>query len=490
MRQTVVIGSGIAGLNAALVSARYGKVAIITKDRMEESATRYAQGGIASVQSKDDNFRLHFQDTIRAGAYHNNRNALNFLVEMGPASIKKLEDFGVHFTKSKGKLMLTMEGGHSRRRIAFVADRTGRDIEETLIRKVKQNKRITVYERAIAKDLIIKKGRCVGIELIQRGMLETIPADVTVIATGGIGELYEYTTNPRIATGDGIAIGFRAGAQMKDMEFIQFHPTALRLEGKPSFLLSEALRGEGAYLLNHKYERFMHKYDERLELAPRDIVARAVNLEMKKGKVYLDITHKDHEFIRKRFPTVYHKLLTFDIDMTKTAVPIAPAAHYLCGGIKVDIGGATNIKNLFAFGETACTGVHGANRLASNSLLEGIVFSEQMKRVKKIHGNGERIIEKTRYRLGRLTKNEKKRLGKLRADIKRLMWNNAGIIRHEKWLRKALIDMAKIKDEAKMIPLNNESLEITNMATTGLLILKAALKRRKSIGCHYREDAQ
>lgn len=491
MKRTVVIGSGIAGLNAALVSARFSTVILITKDKIDESATRYAQGGIASVLAKDDNFGLHFKDTIRAGAYHNNKAALNFLVEMGPASIRKLQKLGVHFNKKKEKLELTKEGGHSRKRIAFVADKTGEDIEETLIEKVKANKKIIIYEKAMAKDLIIVGGICKGVELIHDGKLKFIPATATIIATGGVGEIYANTTNPNIATGDGIAMAYRAGARLKDLEFMQFHPTALNIEGKQRFLLSEAMRGEGAYLLNSKEERFMHLYDKRLELAPRDIVSRAVHQELKKGPVYLDISHMEPDFVKVRFPTIYAKLKTFDLDTTKQPIPIAPAAHYMCGGVRVDIGGATSIQNLFAFGETACTGVHGANRLASNSLLEGLVFSEQLKcalkKIKPAKANGSIV---TLENIGKITKEQKNTILETKREIKDIMWENVGIVRNEKGLNKAITRLNQIKDQIEDLPFAEEKVELNNMATTGLLMARYALRRKRNMGCHYRADGK
>lgn len=483
----IIIGSGISGLNFALRAAQEKKkTLIVTKKEIAEAGTNFAQGGIAAVLSKVDNFDKHVSDTLVAGSYHNDEKAVNYMVKHGPDAIRRLIEFGVPFATHLDKLLLTREGGHSERRIAFVSDYTGQAIEKALVEKVKNNPFISLYEHTFAAELLVKEGICYGVQIINNES-KNIFANIIVLATGGIGQLFEHTTNPEISTGDGLGMAARAGCKFKDLEFVQFHPTALNLKGKPKFLISEAVRGEGAHLLNSKGKRFMIGKHKLAELAPRDIVSRAIYEEEKEGSVFLDLRHKTKDYLETRFPQIYLKLKDYGIKMEKDLIPISPAAHYMCGGIKVNLRGETGVKNLFAFGEVTCTGVHGANRLASNSLLEALVFS-----------NG--ILAGTKAKIGNLPKFsplktqkistvEKKSIIQIRKELKKTMWKNVGIVRNEQGLTTAVNELNRLRktlNEIKKIAI--ETIETKNMIEASLLIAKAALKNRKSIGCHFRND--
>lgn len=479
----IIIGSGIAGLNFALEASKYGKVTLVTKKDMMESNTNYAQGGIAAVLDKNDSYKSHVEDTLKAGCYHNDVKAVRFLVREGPKMIKKLLDLGTPFEQKNGVLKLTREGGHSCRRVAYSGDATGHAIEKTLVEHVKKNGNISVLEDTIATELIVQNNKCYGIQYLQGKEVKELYGKAVILATGGAGQLFKKTTNPDIATGDGLAMAYRAGAKIEDMEFIQFHPTALNKNGAPPFLVSEAVRGEGGKLKNSRGERFMHKYHEMEDLAPRDIVARAIAKEAEQGGVMLDITHEDPEFLKTRFPTIYKKLLEYDIDMTKQAIPVSPAAHYICGGVKVNLKGKTSIKNLYAFGEVSRTGVHGANRMASNSLLESIVFSNQVLNVvKKLRHRAE---EMKMPRPGYV----EFEAGKIREEIQEIMWKYVGLIRDEKGLKTAIKKLESI-DKGLPEGVNRELIEVRNMAQAGRLVAEAALERKKSLGCHFREDSE
>src|SRR2546429_3048106 len=384
----VVIGSGIAGISFALKAAKHGSVAVITKRKGTDTNTAWAQGGIACVTSDEDSFELHVRDTLEAGAGLCNEAVVRTIVTEGPERIHELAELGLQFDEREisghREFDLGKEGGHSKRRVLHVRDATGKEIEETLLRELSRQSHVQLLENHTAVDLITaaKLGfatddRCLGVYVLDEktGKVETIRSDRIVLATGGCGKVYLYTTNPDIATGDGMAMAWRVGAEIANMEFIQFHPTCLFHPKAKSFLISEAVRGEGGILRNHRGKDFMKRYDARGSLAPRDIVARAIDAEIKRSGarcVFLDITHKPPEFIRERFPHIYRTCLRFGIDMLKQAIPVVPAAHYQCGGIKTDVNGATSLLGLFAIGEVGCTGMHGANRLASNSLLEGL----------------------------------------------------------------------------------------------------------------------
>jgi L-aspartate oxidase len=477
----IVIGSGIAGLNFALEASKYGEVTILTKKDVMESNTNYAQGGIASVLDKDDSYESHVGDTMQAGCYHNDREAVEYLVREGPKLVKKLLDLGTPFEEKSGVLKLTREGGHSCHRVAYAGDHTGHAIEKTLVEAVKESKRIHVLENTIAMELIVKNRKCYGVQHLEGRDAKELYGKAIILATGGAGQLFKKTTNPEIATGDGMVMAYRVGAEMSDLEFIQFHPTALNRKDAPPFLISEALRGEGGKLRNSKGERFMHRYHAMEELAPRDIVARAIAKEAKNGEVVLDITHEDPEFLKTRFPTIFAKLLEYGIDMTSQPIPVLPAAHYICGGVKVTLKGETNIKNLYAFGEVSRTGVHGANRLASNSLLESIVFSNNvLETVKELKQEIEEVeVAKPVY--SEFNGNEAKR------EIQETMWAYVGLIRNEVGLRKAIERLERI-EKSLPIGVNRELIEAKNMAQLGTLIAKAALERKKSLGCHFRDD--
>ncbi|MBI2463883.1 L-aspartate oxidase [Candidatus Peregrinibacteria bacterium] len=513
----LIIGSGIAGLNFALNAAEKGKVLIVTKKETAETSTNYAQGGVAAVLAQTDNAKKHMQDTLIAGSFHNNKKVTEFMIHHSKEAIYKLIEKGVPFaTSSNGELLLTREGGHTERRIAFVGDYTGKEIEKTLVNKTKKHPNITIWEHATAMKLLTstqKKGKkkiCHGAHILKKYSktaqsthkknirtyaIKTVYAENTILATGGLGRIYKYTTNPEISTGDGIKLGFEAGCHFQDMEFIQFHPTALNIEGAPKFLISEAVRGEGAFLKNARKERFMHRYHEMAELAPRDIVARAIFEEEKKGPVYLDITHKDAKQTKIRFPQIYQKLLKYGVDLTKNLIPISPAAHYSCGGIKVNLRGETNVKNLYAFGEVACTGVHGANRLASNSLLEALVFSEQILKIsRKISKQSmEKMPHYNKPQCRELNFPQKKHLENAKKNIQNLMWEKVGIIRTSQGLKDALKMLKKIqKNHEKNILSIKNSLNITHplihevesILCAATLVTKSALKRKKSLGSH------
>ncbi len=474
----LVIGSGISGLNFALNAAKKGTVTIVTKKKIVDSSTNYAQGGIAAVLSQTDDIDSHIKDTLEAGAHHNDKKAVKFMVEHSTEAIYRLIDLGVEFEKENGKLLLTQEGGHGKRRIAYVGDYTGKEIERILVKRVKEHPNITIFEDTFALKLITKRKTCYGAQVISKNEIKNIFADHVVLATGGIGQLFKYTTNPKIATGDGLAMGIQAGCKTQDLEFIQFHPTALAKNTFPRFLISETLRGEGAKLLNHEGKQFVK------ELTSRDIVSRAIYKELKNGPVYLKI-NKPKAYLEKRFPQIYQTLKKYGYDLAKDKIPVIPAVHYICGGLKTDLHGRTKIKNLFAFGEVAATGVHGANRLASNSLLEALVFSnqilEKLGKPQKIPKNLE--IEKPKYHP--LTTPETKEAIALKKQIQNLMWEYAGIVRSRKDIKKIALPAIKEILKKPFPGTNHEIAEFQNMATVAHQILKAAANRKKSLGCHY-----
>lgn len=411
------------------------------------------------------------------------------MVKNSTDAIYRLIELGVAFEKENNKLKLTQEGGHHQRRIAYVGDYTGREIEHILVKRVKEHMNITILENAFALNLITKNKVCFGAQIIRKNKIDNVFADQTIVATGGLGQIYENTTNPLIATGDGIAMTARIGVKTDDLEFIQFHPSALAKKTSPRFLISETVRGEGAHLLNFKKERFMNDRHPLKELAPRSIVAREIFKELKNGPVFLDITHKSREFLKNRFPQIFEKLLKYNIDMSKDLIPITPAAHYSCGGIKTDIYGQTNIKNLFAFGEVTCTGVHGANRLASNSLLEALVFSNQitkkLKAQKKLH-----VLTVDRPKLLPPNSPETKLSKKFKKEIQKIMWQHAGIVRDLKTIKSTAIPkIQKILTQLQKFKGTNQVVaETLNLAQVSLLILKAALQRKKSLGCHFMKE--
>jgi len=488
----LVIGSGIAGLNFALKAAQYGRVTIVTKKEIMESNTNLAQGGIAAVTRKDDTFQMHIEDTLRAGCGLSNKKMVEILVENGPKEIQNLISLGVKFDKEKDRLDLTREAGHSIDRILHSGDTTGREIEQALIKSVRENKGIEVFENCLAIDVVVKNAKCYGANVLDIKSKEVINifSRVTTLATGGVGYIYQNTTNPEIATGDGIAMAFQGGAKVEDMEFMQFHPTTLNKYGAPHFLISETFRGEGAILVNEKGERFMEKYDAMGELALRDIVSRAIFNELKKGSVYLDMRYKSKSFILKRFPMIYQECLKYGIDIIKDLIPVSPAAHYICGGIKTNEYGETSIENLLAFGECACTEVHGANRLASNSLLESVVFSSlgalKAKRLLKNEIKASKLRKEVKF-----CDMDWQALENLEAELRKAMWDYVGIIRNEENLNLMLRKLGQLEKRINGFNgngINVRFLELKNMATVSKLITKAAQIRKESRGTHYRKD--
>lgn len=513
----VIIGGGIAGLSFALKAAKHGTVAVVTKRAPGESNTRYAQGGIACVTSVEDSFELHVADTLDAGAGLCDEAVVRAIVTDGPARIRELMEAGVQFDErtdepnngsAQPSLDLGREGGHSKRRILHARDVTGLAIEETLLKAVAAHAQIELLGNHMAVDLItlrklghVSENRCLGAYVLDEGsgQVLTLRTDRLVLATGGCGKVYLYTTNPAVATGDGVAMAWRAGARVANMEFIQFHPTCLYHPDAGSFLISEAVRGEGARLIDAQGREFMDRYDHRRELAPRDIVARAIDAEMKRTGakcVFLDITHKPADFVRDRFPNIYETCMSYGIDITREPIPVVPAAHYQCGGVLTDENGSSSLLGLSAIGEVACTGLHGANRLASNSLLEAVVVAHrcaetlstrpapspdawQVELPEWVSGNvqdvDERVVIYHNW-----------------DEIRRLMWDYVGIVRTTKRLQRAATRLRNLQNEIQEFYWNftitTDLLELRNLATVAGLIVDCALLRKESRGLHYTLD--
>lgn len=472
----LVIGSGIAGLSTALHLQKLGKVLVITKGKLKQANTYWAQGGIAAVMTKEDRFKKHIDDTLEAGAHHNNRDAVRHLVEGAPKAIRFLEKMGVKFRKEPA-----LEGGHSEARIWRTSDFTGQDIMNVLIKKVKGAKNISVQENTDAVELIVRKDACRGVfvRVGKKKICEPIIAQHIILATGGLGQLYEKTSNPKGAGGDGLALAVNAGLELEDLEFVQFHPTALSIEDDGRyFLLSETLRGFGAKIIDTKGESFLEDFDPRGALAPRDIVTRGIFFEMMNNKVYLDMRHLEAKAVKKEFPNIFKRLKKYGFDLTKDLIPINPVAHFSGGGVPVDHHGATQLTNLYAVGEVACSHVHGANRLASNALLEGVVFAEAIARTlekskavdEQLHID-ERFLEAPEVMMESLSqvKVYSKRLRKI-------MWERAGIIRKEDGLRLGLKEITEIPAR---------DYRIQNRQLVCYKLIQSALRRRTSLGCHY-----
>ncbi len=516
----LVIGSGVAGLMFALKVAEHGSVALVTKKEAMESNTNLAQGGIASVFGATDTFDLHIQDTLSSGDGLCNADVVEMVVKAGPARINELIQLGVRFNlrqeqRSKNgappPLDLGREGGHSHNRIVHAHDLTGREVEQVLLDLVRSHPNIQLFENHIAIDLItqstrIKRGLvttthedfCCGAYVLERGSnrVKTFAAHITLLATGGAGKVYLYTSNPDIASGDGIAMAYRAGATVANLEFVQFHPTCLYHPLAKNFLISEAVRGEGGILIDRQGRAFMADYDPQKDLACRDVVARAIDTELKKSgdeSVFLDITHQPADMIRERFPNIHAKCLSLGIDMTRQPIPVVPAAHYMCGGVVTDMYGLTDIQNLYAVGETACTGLHGANRLASNSLLEALVYADSA---------AQAVITQLKANLfnplpqppawddvGTIDSDEMIVVTHNWDEIRRLMWNYVGIVRSDKRLELAQRRIETIQSEIhdyywhfKVVP---DLIELRNIATVAELIIKCARHRKESRGLHY-----
>ena len=499
----LVIGSGLAGQAAALQLAKTRKVGLISKRSLEDSASSWAQGGIAAVLDSQDSIEAHIRDTITAGAFLNDPKATRFVIENGKRAIDWLIEQGVPFTRDDAGYHLTREGGHSARRVIHVADATGLSVQTTLTKKVRANPNITVLERHIAIDLItgeklgLADKRCYGAYALDRdsGEVLTIGAPHTLIATGGAGKVYLYTTNPDTSTGDGIAMAWRAGCTVANMEFIQFHPTCLYHPDAKSFLISEAVRGEGGLLLLPNGTRFMPAHDERAELAPRDVVARAIDFEMKKRGldcVYLDISHKPAAFLKEHFPNILARCLELGIDITREPIPVVPAAHYTCGGIVTDLNARTSIQGLYAAGEASCTGLHGANRLASNSLLECIVYAKAA---------ADDILTQAPLTLPQLPEWDASRVSDPDEEIvishnwdelRRFMWGYVGIVRTTKRLQRAQrrihLLAREIEEYYSNFRVSHDLIELRNLVVTADLIVRCALKRHESRGLHFNRD--
>jgi L-aspartate oxidase len=511
----LVMGSGLAGLGYALKVAEFARVNLITKKGLTETSTSKAQGGIAAVLGPDDRFEYHIKDTLTTGEGLSHPDIVELVVRQGPERIRELIDLGAHFDIGKDNgYDLGREGGHSHRRVIHAQDMTGAEVERILVEKVLAHPNIQVYENHMGVNLItlervVRQGRvvtesertCLGAYVLNKatGQVDSFMARLTLLATGGVGKVYLYTSNPDIATGDGVAMAYRAGARIGNMEFVQFHPTCLYHPTAKNFLISEALRGEGAFLIDHRGLAFMEKYHALKDLAPRDTVARAIDLEMKKTGadcVYLDISHKPSDFIRNRFPNIYQKCLEFGIDITAEPIPVVPAAHYMCGGVVTDSWGRTNISNLCAVGEVSMTGLHGANRLASNSLLEALVFSHQASQVAR-----ETLPELLSKPLipvaawdtyGAKDSEEGVVVSHSWDEIRRFMWNYVGIVRSDSRLLRAHHRIGPILNEINdyywKFLITSDLLELRNIAYVADLIIRMALRRKESRGLHYNLD--
>lgn len=515
----LVIGSGIAGLTFALKVAGFGSVAVITKKKVMDSNTSLAQGGIASVFDELDSFDLHIKDTLASGDGLCNPDVVETVVKNGPDRINELIELGVKFNVRKkthshdtsNQLDLGREGGHSQNRIVHAQDMTGKEIERVLVSHLQHHDNITLFENHIAIDLItlstsMKRGLittahedyCCGAYVLDKttGRVLSISANITLIATGGVGKVYLYTSNPDVATGDGIAMAYRAGATLANLEFVQFHPTCLYHPDAKNFLISEAVRGEGGILIDERGNPFMQKYDPQKDLACRDVVARAIDRELKKSgddSVFLDISHQRSDHVRNRFPNIYQKCISFGYDMTKEPLPVVPAEHYMCGGIATDLFARTDIQNLYAVGETACTGLHGANRLASNSLIEAVVYAtnasiQAVNDLKK--GKFKSLPEVPGWDdTGTTDSDEVIMVSHNWDEIRRLMWNYVGIVRSNKRLARAKRRIDSIQNEIQEYYWNfkveSGLVELRNIATVAELIIKCASYRKESRGLHY-----
>jgi len=517
----LVIGSGIAGLSFALKAAKQGTVAVVTKKDRLETSTNYAQGGIASVLGPDDSFQLHLQDTLNAGDGLCHQDVVETVVRSGPDRIRELIELGVQFNPNSSggaSFDLGREGGHSRNRIIHAQDMTGQAVERALVAAAESNPNIQIYENRLALDLIVEEHSiragsipvrqesiCRGAYVLDSagGEIHNFLANVVLLCTGGTGKIYLYTSNPDVATGDGVAIAYRAGARLANLEFVQFHPTCLYHPQAKNFLISEAVRGEGGRLIDGRGRAFMEDYHPLKDLAFRDVVARAIDTEMKKTGddcVFLDITHLDPTFLKKRFPNIYQKCLSFGIDIIKDPIPVVPAAHYMCGGIVTDQHGQTSLKKLYAIGECACTGLHGANRLASNSLLEAMVFAHEAALHCSAHLEEWRKLESPQ--VPKWVRPAQEERSNAQSEmvliahnwdiIRRLMWNYVGIVRTDNRLALARNHMAQIRHEIKehmpYIKVNNDLVELQNLALVAELIIRCAIRRKESRGLHYNLD--
>ncbi|MBV9211280.1 MAG: L-aspartate oxidase [Acidobacteria bacterium] len=491
----IVVGSGIAGLRAAIELATAGaRVTVLTKDRTDESNTEYAQGGIAVALSEEDEVALHEEDTLNAGAGLCDERAVRVMVEDGLRYIQQLIEWGTEFDREGGRLVFTREAAHSRRRILHAhGDSTGREIVRALIARAKAERGIAFLAHAATESLLMTDGRCGGVRYLDPLVRapRNLRARAVVLASGGAGQIFLHTTNPQVATGDGMAMAYEAGAGLSDMEFVQFHPTALNIEGAPRFLLTEAMRGEGGVLRNALGKRFMTRYHERAELAPRDIVSRSIVAEMQRTAtrtVYLDMTAFDKQFLASRFPQIYETCLRYGLDISRDLLPVSPAAHYCMGGVRTDLFGRTTVAGLYAAGEVACTGVHGANRLASNSLLEGLVFGARAGNAAASDSlrEGALVSETSKFESDAVDEptvapRAEEIAFSLRKRVRRSMWERVGILRTRESLERALKEFEQIA----LSPLSRASRNFLNVAT---LVTRTALWREESRGAHFRMD--
>ena len=507
----IVIGTGIAGLMYAIKVAKLGRAAVITKKSGMDASTNYAQGGIASVLSKTDSYASHIKDTLDAGCGLCNKKVVDKVVRLGPRYIKELSEIGVGFTCHNGKYELGREGGHSQNRVVHSADHTGRNIERALLASIKANRNIDLFEQHTAIDLITEYhlGRkipksgptCFGVYVYDNraNRVEAFAAKIVLLASGGAGQIYQHTTNPPIATGDGVAMAYRAGARIANLEFVQFHPTCLYADIDEPFLITEAVRGEGGRLITRDGRRFMDKYHPMAELAPRDVVARAIDMILKQTGdhcVFLDITHRGKSFVERRFPTIVKKCRSLGIDPATEPVPVVPAAHYFCGGVMTDLSGRTSIKRLLAAGEVACTGMHGANRLASNSLLEAVAFADfaadwtinNWRSLPLVKTAGLPPWDES----GVFDHQEWVVISHDLQEFRRLMWDYVGIVRSNSRLQNAFDRCAvmrkQIKDFYKKNPVRPEVLQLRNISDTALILIRSALLRKESRGLHHNID--
>jgi L-aspartate oxidase len=494
----LIIGTGSAGLMSALQLSSQLSIALIAKDNLLEGSSFYAQGGVSAVLDAHDNFANHINDTLKTAAGLADEKAVRFMVKNAPAAIGSLEKCGVRFTQDKSHYHLTTEGGHSHRRVAHVADKTGQSIQINLLDTVKKCANIKLFEGFIALDLLLQKNQCFGAYILNKHSrkVERFIAHKTILATGGASKVYRYTSNPDTSTGDGIAMASRAGCEIVNMEFTQFHPTCLYHPHAKSFLISEAIRGEGGKLQLKNGDNFMQNYDKRAELAPRDIVARAIDAQMKTHGcdcVYLDISFKGKTWIQQHFPTIYAKCQSFGIDIAKTPIPVVPAAHYTCGGVNTNLNAQTNITHLYAIGEVAHTGVHGANRMASNSLLECIVFAKSCAQ----HINQQRLNlthpEFDPWDASRVAPSkEKVVISHLWDEVRAIMWNFVGIVRTNKRLNVARQRLQQIEIEVdeyySLYLISSDLIELRNLVKTAQIIVQSALARRESRGLHFNTD--
>ena len=499
----LIVGAGIAGLRAAMELAPDGRVLVLSKSGLYDSSTEHAQGGIAAALADDDEVCLHLRDTLLAGDGLCREEAVRILVEEGPGQIQKLMDWGMRFDHQGARLAFTREGAHSRSRILHAhGDSTGAEVVRALMTKVKSRSTVELRPHAFATDFLMESGRVAGISYIDttHSTVHSIRATAVLLATGGLGQVYKETTNPEVACGDGVAMACRAGAMLSDLEFIQFHPTALYVKGAPRFLLSEALRGEGAVLRNIVLERFMPRYHEAGDLAPRDVVSRAIVMEMKKTAsefVYLDMTGLKGEYLKKRFPKIYSTCLQYNLDIADDLLPVRPAAHYAMGGVATDLDGATSLEGLYSAGEVAATGVHGANRLASNSLLEGLVFGARAAAsMRQVQGNkrktavpSEGVQQVTAPVMVPVhpTSTPCVDPSKVAERVRSILWEKVGIIRDQAGLAEAVHELAALS-LGNNIPAEPRYYEAQNILTIGRLIAMCALTRKESRGAHYRAD--